>query len=160
MPNDVRTYSQTEVEHRSAGRQGAKHLDEEDSERCPWPSRQPLDREGCHRHHFQNQPKLKDVSGGPLVGLSSNARHAEGRDNHHQDCQRHRDGDPGDWASDELAHRLAPYWVPWLAPRPQSCANSNGHQGANGSEDDRQHVEQQIVERLDVRNKVSTKKPD
>ena len=39
MPNDVRTYSQTEVEHRSAGRQGAKNLDDEDRERCPWPSR-------------------------------------------------------------------------------------------------------------------------
>jgi hypothetical protein len=78
MPNDVRTYSQTEVEHRSAGRQCAKHLDDEDEERCPWPSRQPLDRERCHRHHFQNQPKLKDVRGGPLVRLSSNASDAQG----------------------------------------------------------------------------------
>jgi hypothetical protein len=50
MPNDVQTYSQTEVEHRSAGRQGAEQLDDEDRQRCPWPSRQPLDRERCHRH--------------------------------------------------------------------------------------------------------------
>src|SRR4029450_11608161 len=82
MPNDVRTYSQAEVEHRSAGRQCAKTLDDEDRERCPWPSRQRLDREGCHSHHFYNQPNLKDVSGGPLVRLSSNARDAEDRGKH------------------------------------------------------------------------------
>jgi hypothetical protein len=47
-----------------------------------------------------------------------------------------------------------------LAPRPQSCANRNSNEGAKRGEDNRQHVEQRIMERLGVRNKVSTEEAD
>lgn len=50
----MRTQSQPEVEHWSAGRKRAKDLEDEDSERRRWPARQPLDREHGHGHDFDD----------------------------------------------------------------------------------------------------------
>jgi hypothetical protein len=79
--------SQPEEEHWSAGRKRAQDLDDEDSKRRRWPPRQPLDRERCHGHDFDDQSKLEELCGRPFVGLSSNANDTERSHHHQQDCK-------------------------------------------------------------------------